>query len=372
MANRDIKMPRNPTLESMSREDELDLEGLVTGTTSRKSKCVSFVRKWKWSVYTICFVALCILFVISIVGSGLMIFSRPSVVEHTCRVMALSGGGARGVFEVGVVSASGWGAPDIITGVSAGSLNALMWSVFGSEFTEGTRILTDAWLNITSRDVYVPYINPFMHSGLYDTTPFSEWLTTKITLYGYRPLIPIRVLATSLNDGSPVVFNETAFVSVGDAVKVLMASSAVPVVFPPIEYQGKMLVDGGLFSNEIVAPAVDWCRSNRPGQNIVVDVVLCSSLEATVPTDQLERMSIVGLAWRAFEIATNSLFNHAAYPDRETGVTYRVITPVEPLAGSMLSFDPADLNVNYLIGRRSAGVSRIASRWTDVVRKVTS
>jgi NTE family protein len=52
--------------------------------------------------------------------------------------------------------------------------------------------------------------------------------------------IPLRIVATSLKDGSPFVFTS------GRLVDAVMASATVPGVMPPFKYKDEFLVDGGL------------------------------------------------------------------------------------------------------------------------------
>ena len=63
--------------------------------------------------------------------------------------------------------------------------------------------------------------------------------------------IPVHVVATDLATGQPVVL------SAGDALSALMASSAVPGLFPPVPRGGRLLVDGGISADAPVAQAAD-------------------------------------------------------------------------------------------------------------------
>jgi hypothetical protein len=81
-----------------------------------------------------------------------------------CRALAMSGGANHGAWEVGVM----WGlvhygnpadfAWDVVSGVSAGSINAAATSVFevGDEVAM-TEFLSDAWANLKSHDIWKTY-----------------------------------------------------------------------------------------------------------------------------------------------------------------------------------------------------------------------
>ncbi len=74
--------------------------------------------------------------------------------------------------------------------------------------------------------------------------------------------IPYRAVATDLVAGTAVVFTE------GELANVMRASMSVPGAVAPTEYQGKLLVDGGLTDNL----PVDVARAM--GADIVIAVNL--------------------------------------------------------------------------------------------------
>ena len=84
--------------------------------------------------------------------------------KDTCRALVLSGGGSNGAWEAGVIygfanygnaSDFEW---DVISGVSAGSINALAIAVkpIGQEKSM-SEWLSNLWLNLKNSDVYVDW-----------------------------------------------------------------------------------------------------------------------------------------------------------------------------------------------------------------------
>ncbi len=74
--------------------------------------------------------------------------------------------------------------------------------------------------------------------------------------------IPFRAVATDLETGSAVVLDK------GDLASSMVASMAVPALFPPVELNGRLLVDGGV-SNNI---PIDVARALGADIVIVVDI----------------------------------------------------------------------------------------------------
>mmetsp|Transcript_1533 Transcript_1533/g.2233 ORF Transcript_1533/g.2233 Transcript_1533/m.2233 type:complete len:117 (-) Transcript_1533:356-706(-) len=59
----------------------------------------------------------------------------------------------------------------------------------------------------------------------------------------------------------------------------VLASASVPVLFPPVEFDGKLLMDGGTVYNTNVDQAVARCREitqDSDDSEITLDVLICS------------------------------------------------------------------------------------------------
>ncbi len=60
--------------------------------------------------------------------------------------------------------------------------------------------------------------------------------------------IPLHVTATNLEKGGQHIFSS------GELIPALMASCAIPLVFPPVQVEGRYYVDGGISNNLPVEP----------------------------------------------------------------------------------------------------------------------
>jgi hypothetical protein len=179
----------------------------------------------------------------------------------TCNVLALSGGGAFGAVEMGILdglTASGV-APvsyDIYTGISAGGLNA----GFLSYYDNVSMALPDIYeilAGLTTDDVYVSDILDILKNwSVYNTAPLRSTLSGILSpktapVDGPLTLIGASNVLTHMLD----VWHFDSL-NLEDRVSVLMATSAIPFAFPPQLINGSLYVDGGVISNELIHQAM--------------------------------------------------------------------------------------------------------------------
>ena len=82
--------------------------------------------------------------------------------------------------------------------------------------------------------------------------------------------IPFEVVATSLEDGCE------QWLTSGPAVEAILASAAIPAIFPPVEIDGRQLIDGGVVDNVPISRAIE-------GGATRIIVLLCGPLTYTPP-----------------------------------------------------------------------------------------
>jgi NTE family protein len=169
----------------------------------------------------------------------------------------LRGGASFGAAQVGMARAlmeSGHH-PDILFGTSAGALNAA-W-LAADPTISGIESLARMWTTVRRRDVFP--VHPLLLlaglAGLRDSTfssaAFTKWLRTTTALRRLEDgVLPLVVVAADLENGEEVLL-ET-----GPAVPALLASAAMPGIFPPVRVGGRWLVDGSVISDTPVGPAV--------------------------------------------------------------------------------------------------------------------
>jgi len=157
--------------------------------------------------------------------------------------LALSGGGARGLAHIGVLKIlTSAGIPiDCISGTSMGGLIAAAYAsgISIEMLEEEARRITRMREMIKLVDVASPT------RGIVKGKQFQEYLTT---LFPQEICIeelatPLALVATDLISASEVTLTS------GPLLPAVLATTAVPGLFPPIEMNGYRLVDGGVLNN---------------------------------------------------------------------------------------------------------------------------
>jgi NTE family protein len=177
-----------------------------------------------------------------------------SMVLGNINQLSFSGGGSFGAIEIGIVKNiienRGNKQYNLYTGISAGALNAGFLSYF-DDISVGIKTAEKIYTTINNRMIYK--LLPTTEVSLLNTEPLSNTLTSVIKKMDNGPVIHTLIGATNLYSGNLDVF---AFENNNDTEKVLllMSSSAIPGLFPPIHYKNNLYADGGTLSNELLQP----------------------------------------------------------------------------------------------------------------------
>lgn len=215
--------------------------------------------------------------------------------------LALAGGGGKGPAHLGVIQViEDLGLPvDLMVGTSAGGAVAVLYA---AGYTPAE--IRDLFRNSELRRVAVPDHDRL---GLFGQRRREEML---IRLLGERTFADLRfpcaVVATDLVSGKSVVINE------GPLVPALLATTALPSLFPPVLMGDAVLVDGGILNNLPVDVATDL------GATRVIAVELNDagaefSLAPVVAANPLARLTLapqqLAIASRAISLLINNATN---------------------------------------------------------------
>src|SRR5437763_11948940 len=169
----------------------------------------------------------------------------------------LGGGGNLGAVQIGMLQAlSEPGVvPEVLIGCSVGALNAA--GMAADPTPAGVRRLRDTWVNLDADELWpagrIP--GPWMLGRKGQATQPNTGLRRLIErTLPYKRLedavIPVHVNATSLETGRGHWF------TTGPAVEAILASAALPAVFPPVVVGGEAYIDGGVVDNVPISRAL--------------------------------------------------------------------------------------------------------------------
>ena len=214
--------------------------------------------------------------------------------------LVLTGGGARAAYQVGVLNAirelrgKRTGNPfPILCGTSAGAINATALAVHASDFGRAVRHIDRIWRGLHVQDVYRVDPAALLGSGmrwgsalftgwmvrqtpraLLDNAPLQDLLGRVLDLAAIDPAIKrgdlhaVSVTASGYSTGESLAFFQGAIdilpwrraqrLGVRSELRIehLMASSALPFVFPAVKIHREFFGDGSMRQLAPVSPAI--------------------------------------------------------------------------------------------------------------------
>ena len=162
----------------------------------------------------------------------------------------LGGGGSLGAMQVGMLRALSESGvtPDLVAGTSVGSLNAAVLALRGGDALARLRSI---WAHMTRDEAFPGGVlsrvrtltqsktHLFPNSGL--TAIIADHLGAETRFEDLA--LPLGVVTTQVDTAEPLLIRS------GRLLEPLLASCAIPGIFPPVEHDGKLLYDGGLVAN---------------------------------------------------------------------------------------------------------------------------
>jgi NTE family protein len=162
----------------------------------------------------------------------------------------LTGGGSLGAVQVGMLQALADHDinPDVLVGTSAGAINAAYVASYGMG-SESLANLATIWVGLRRRDIFPvdPYRQVLAIAGQRPSLCSNSGLKSLVQRHlSFGQLedapIPLHIVATNLLDGDDVLMSK------GDALSAILASAAIPGIYPTVQREGLTLIDGG-FAN---------------------------------------------------------------------------------------------------------------------------
>jgi NTE family protein len=169
----------------------------------------------------------------------------------------LSGGANLGSIHVGMVTAllEAGITPDIIVGTSIGAVNAAFLAA--EPTVEHADRLRQLWCDVRARDVFP--LNPFASAralvregALFPSRAWRRFLTERIPYERIEDAaVPLRITATDFEEGRSVALDS------GSVVDAVLASTALPGIFPPHRIGDRYYLDGAVSDQLPLKVAID-------------------------------------------------------------------------------------------------------------------
>jgi predicted acylesterase/phospholipase RssA len=332
------------------------------------------------------------------------------------RAFICSGGGLRGCFQVGaidyLVSTAGI-VPDLVCGISTGSLQALGLTVGDSGHRTGR--LLEVWNGLKeSSDVYTtPRVRLFReipailadlrHARATHGELNGSWrqgwhelsgLSTKIeetfdTMRIRGSDIRLMVGAVDLLTGGLIYFDSrTAHTTKPrgaayelrplDHWRLVLASCSIPVFFPPVEHDGCQLVDGGVRDIAPLRVAIDTLvgmaeQAGDVDPRFELYILLCTPRGAPLVT---RRGNIASIALRTMDLMCDEILRndvevaqtrndllarHPGLSERYRHLDMIIVEPDHPVI-DVLEVDPAKIKAGIEQGRKLARAAATGGR----------
>jgi NTE family protein len=169
----------------------------------------------------------------------------------------LAGGGSRGAVQIGMLeelTRRGIRAERVF-GASVGAINGAAYA--GNPTLEGIAHMADVWSGVRGTDIFPrgtfdgPWAFFQRRAAVHANTGVRKIIEAGLDYERLEDaIIPIEVVTTSLTDG------RERWIGHGPATEAVLASSAIPSIFPPVTIDGDVLVDGGVVNNVPISRAV--------------------------------------------------------------------------------------------------------------------
>jgi len=183
--------------------------------------------------------------------------------------LALGSGGARGAAHVGVLKVLEREGIKV-SAIAGSSIGAMV----GGAYAAGIPLsrIEEEWMTTSRTRLFRSFLPTFPRAGLSSGAGLRRYLREILGDVRIEELpIPFAAVATDLDTGEPVVLRK------GPLVEAIRASTAIPGIFQPGRWEGRLLVDGGL-----VEPLpIRVCR--ELGADIVIAVDTNPAPKPTTP-----------------------------------------------------------------------------------------
>ena len=245
--------------------------------------------------------------------------------------LVLAGGGSLGAVQVGMLEAlvEAEVAFDLVIGASVGAINGAYFAARPN--AQGVAELADFWRGLRQSDVF-PFsvldtlkgiLNRRGH--LLSASALHRLVRRSLPVELIEETeLPLYIVTTNLLNGAEELLSS------GSAEQALLASAAIPLVFPNVQVGAKFLVDGGVSSNTPIASAVAL------GATRVVVLPTGFGCACPCPPSGLVALALHTLNLMSMRQLVRDIELYS------TRVAIHVVPPLCPLDASVFDFNQTD------------------------------
>jgi len=291
---------------------------------------------------------------------------------HALNLLSLSGGGQNGAFGAGFLV--GWRESgrrpqfDVVGGVSTGALLATH-ALLGTPADDA--VLEQMYTQITKGDIYKDrgvFRLLFGTSSLADTAPLRELLVKYVTAETLKRVAEayddnrlLFVGTTNIDYGQTWIWNMSLIAKAGDLKlyrNVLLASASFPIVFPPVDIDGHLFVDGAARSNLVVPGMFGGQRPNPPLHG-AGNLYLIDNGKVTEPPEALV-LSLGRIAAQTISVmmeqSMQTALTRSYFGTKVLGYSFKMVGIPDGVnvGNDVLAFDPTQMRAAFDAGRALA------------------
>lgn len=305
--------------------------------------------------------------------------------------LVLPGGGARAAYQVGVLKAISELMPDsnpfsIISGTSAGAINASFLASRSQSLKEAVEVLSGVWCDFKTNKVYRTETTVMLKSifqwlltvssggvlvknpkSLLDNSPLRQLLEDTINLDGIKNNIDkgnldaFAITAASYSSKKSVTFFQSEqddidwerFLRVGVKTDILidhlMASIALPLIFPAVKINNEYFGDGAMRQATPLSPAI----------RLGAEKLLIITTDSMSPNNQLANNQIYPSIGEVGGYMLDALFTGGLLSDLER--LDRINQIIENSGSNIVQTSTKKMNhIEYLVISPSKDIKKIA------------
>lgn len=249
----------------------------------------------------------------------------------TKTAIVFAGGGSLGAVQVGMLRALVEANVrfDMVVGASVGAINGAYFAARPD--SEGVEALANFWRGLRKTDIFpLSWLDTFRglikrRGFLLQPAALNQLLGQALTIHRIEDAaLPLHIVTTDLLSGAETVLSS------GELRQALLASAAIPLVFPCVKIADQFLIDGGVASNTPISTAVALGATNV--------VVVPTGVSCALPQPP---RGLIALALHTVNLMSmRQLVNDIEH--FRTLTTLHIVPPLCPMDVSVFNFDQTE------------------------------